>query len=721
MEQSSILTGLNPEQRRAVLTTEGPVLILAGAGSGKTRVVTQRIAYLLAEKRVAPWSILAITFTNKAAREMKERVSQLVGADAEDIWISTFHSMCVRILRRDIERIGYSSRFTILDSTDQLSQVKDILKVLNIDPKRFDPRAILATISQAKNALQSPEEYANLVGDPFMKVVSDVYTEYQRRLKTNQSLDFDDLLMVTVQLFKKVPEVLEYYQKKFRYIHVDEYQDTNAVQYQLVHLLAASHQNICVVGDTDQSIYSWRGADITNILRFEEDYPDAQVILLEQNYRSTKRILQAANEVIRNNTERKEKNLWTENEDGPLIQLYEAETEHDEAYYIVEQLEKKLQEGASYQDFAILYRTNAQSRIIEEVLIKSSHPYQLVGGTRFYERKEIRDVMAYLKLVANPHDDASFKRIVNVPKRGIGATSLDKLSQYAFEQGISLYTAASSAEEAGVSGKAAGQLGAFAEMIRELSGQVDYQSVHELTEQVLERSRYIEELQQEKTIEAQTRIENIQEFLSVTLDFEKKSEDHSLISFLSDVALVADVDQWDEGQKRITLMTLHSAKGLEFPYVFLVGMEEGLFPHNRALSDEHEMEEERRLAYVGITRAEKGLYLTYARSRTIYGRIQSMPASRFIDEIPEELLERDGKKQQQAMFRSSTSLRSQRIHPGADLTLSWKVGEKVQHGKWGIGTIVGCKGEGDNLELDIAFPGMGIKKLLAKFAPIEKA
>uniref|UniRef100_UPI003BAC5063 DNA helicase PcrA n=1 Tax=Tepidibacillus infernus TaxID=1806172 RepID=UPI003BAC5063 len=723
MEQmigNDIFKGLNPQQQKAVETINGPLLILAGAGSGKTKVLTHRIAHLL-YKGIAPWSILAITFTNKAAREMKDRVARLVGPQAEDIWISTFHSMCVRILRKDIQRLGYSNNFSILDASDQLNVIKQIMNELNIDNKKFEPKAIQATISQAKNELKSPEAFAKIANDFFMQKVLAVYEKYQARLKANHSLDFDDLIMVTVQLFQQVPEVLAFYQNKFKYIHIDEYQDTNRAQYLLVQMLADHYQNICVVGDTDQSIYKWRGADIQNILNFEKDFPNAQVIKLEQNYRSTKNILRAANEVIKNNFQRKEKNLWTENPQGEKITLYEAMNEHDEAYFIAKVIQDGIDKGKQYHDFAVLYRTNAQTRVIEEIFIKSNIPYKMVGGTKFYDRKEIKDIMAYLRLIVNPDDDISLRRVINVPKRGIGAATVDKIAEYAASQGTSMFAAIQVVDFIGLSAKAANKVSEFAGIISQFSQMVDYLGVSELTEQVIEKTGYREELKKEKTLEAESRLENIEELLSVTLEFENKSEDKSLVTFLTEIALVSDVDQMDEAEaeKGVTMMTLHSAKGLEFPVVFLAGMEEGIFPHNRALMEEDEMEEERRLAYVGITRAEQELYLTHAGSRMLFGRTQINPPSRFIKEIPEDVLEdlRERSQPTRPMQRATMPEMQKRPEPRSD----WQVGDKVKHTKWGIGTVVTVKGERDDLELQIAFPTpIGIKKLLARFAPIEK-
>lgn len=726
-----LLVGLNPMQKLAVTTTEGPVQVVAGAGSGKTRVLTHRVAYLLAEKHVHPWNILAITFTNKAAREMKERIVSLVGSVAEEIWISTFHSMCVRILRRDIDRLGYSRNFSILDTSDQLSMIKQVLKQENLDHKKFEPRMILNKISQAKNQLMEPQDLLRNAKTLNDEVAARVYVEYQKTLRVNESLDFDDLLMVTVKLFKQVPDVKEYYQKKFQYIHVDEYQDTNHVQYVLVNILAEHHRNICVVGDSDQSIYRFRGADITNILNFERDYPDAKLIKLEQNYRSTKRILQAANHLIAHNTERKPKNLWTENDEGAPIRVFEAGTEHDEAYYVAENILKGVKEGLSYNDFAVLYRTNAQSRVFEDVMLKSNIPYTVVGGIKFYDRKEIKDILAYLRLIVNPNDDLSLQRIINVPKRGIGAATLEKIAQYASRHQLSMFESLLEIEQVNVSKRVQGAIHQFVQMIQELHSVSEYLSAVEITEEVLERSGYRDELKKENTLEAASRLENIDEFITVAQEFEKRNEDKSLIAFLTDLALISDIDVLDKPQdeektsEAVALMTLHSAKGLEFPVVFLVGMEEGIFPHLRSLDDEEEMEEERRLAYVGITRAENELHLTRARIRTIYGQTNMNLPSRFLDEIPSELLEHIGKREEEIVSRKTTGVVSSKaqslVHSHGEKEMVWMVGDKAEHKKWGIGTVVKVQGEGEDLELNIAFTApIGVKKLLAKYAPIKK-
>lgn len=730
-----LLAQMNKEQKEAILHTNGPLLIMAGAGSGKTRVLTHRIAYLIEEKGVPPYAILAITFTNKAAQEMKDRVTQIVGEVSEDIWISTFHSMCVRILRRDIDRMGYSRNFSILDATDQISVIKQILKDENIDAKKFEPRQILNIISSCKNELVTPKKFLERAEGPLEEVTADVYKAYQKRLRDNHSLDFDDLIMKTIELFQAVPEVLHFYQRKFHHILVDEYQDTNRSQYVLVQMLASKYRNLCVVGDADQSIYKWRGADIQNILSFEEDYPEAKVILLEQNYRSTKNILAAANAVIQHNTGRKPKNLWTENEEGTPIFYYQAHDERDEAMYVAEKIKEKLQEqNVTYDDIAVLYRTNAQSRIIEETFLKANIPYRMIGGTKFYDRKEIKDILAYLRVIANPADDLSLERIINVPKRGIGAVTLDKVRNYSISQGISLFEAVEEASEAGLRAGPTKKLASFANQMKQWMEMQEYLSVTELVEQLLEKTGYIEALKEDKSLESQSRIENLEEFMSVTKDFEERSDDKSLIAFLTDLALVSDIQEDGEEDSAVVMMTLHAAKGLEFPVVFIVGMEEGVFPHSRALFEKEEMEEERRLAYVGITRAEKELYLVHARMRQLFGRTNVNPMSRFIDEIPKELLDmpEDDERPDWMGAHSLSTCKNRRkeqatargritpfIQSGAS-NIEWKVGDKANHKKWGVGTVVRVKGEGEEIELDVAFPTEGIKRLYAKFAPITK-
>lgn len=741
--KAELLNGMNPRQKEAVLQTDGPLLLMAGAGSGKTRVLTHRIAYLIEEKEVNPWNILAITFTNKAAKEMKERVNAILASGGEDVWVSTFHSMCVRILRRDVDFIGYNRNFTIIDSSEQLTLMKRILKELNIDPKKYDPRSILGTISQAKNSLQTPQDFAKMQGSYYEEIAAKCYAAYQKELQYNQCMDFDDLIMNTIRLFEEHPDSLTYYQNKFHYIHVDEYQDTNHAQYTLVNLLAGRFRNLCVVGDADQSIYGWRGADMQNILDFEKDYPDAAVILLEQNYRSTKNILSAANQVIENNSNRKPKNLWTENKEGNKITYYRADNERDETRFIVDRMQEEIRSNhRNYGDFAILYRTNAQSRVMEETLLKANIPYKMVGGHKFYDRKEIKDILAYLNVLVNPQDSISFERIVNSPKRGIGPGSIEKLRSFASLHEWPLLEAAQNVDLANIGGKAGQQLGAFGEMIQEVTQMIPYLTVTELTKEVLDRSGYLEDLKIQNTLEAQARIENLEEFLTVTQEFDKQFEqqneedadapEEKLTVFLNDLALVSDIDNLEEDASQVTLMTLHAAKGLEFPVVFLIGLEEGVFPLSRALMEESELEEERRLAYVGITRAEEALYLTNAFSRTLYGRTQYNRPSRFVEEIDQELLEIEGmrptpkktpvfaKKTAYSYKQPETAVVPSKSATGGENN-SWKPGDKVKHKKWGLGTVVRVSGTSKDLELDVAFPSQGVKRLLAAFAPIEKA
>ncbi|MGM7438076.1 DNA helicase PcrA [Enterococcus faecium] len=741
--KAELLNGMNPRQKEAVLHTDGPLLLMAGAGSGKTRVLTHRIAYLIEKKEVNPWNILAITFTNKAAKEMKERVNAILASGGEDVWVSTFHSMCVRILRRDVDFIGYNRNFTIIDSSEQLTLMKRILKELNIDPKKYDPRSILGTISQAKNSLQTPQDFAKMQGSYYEEIAAKCYAAYQKELQYNQCMDFDDLIMNTIRLFEEHPDSLTYYQNKFHYIHVDEYQDTNHAQYTLVNLLAGRFRNLCVVGDADQSIYGWRGADMQNILDFEKDYPDAAVILLEQNYRSTKNILSAANQVIENNSNRKPKNLWTENKEGNKITYYRADNERDETRFIVDRMQEEIRSNhRNYGDFAILYRTNAQSRVMEETLLKANIPYKMVGGHKFYDRKEIKDILAYLNVLANPQDSISFERIVNSPKRGIGPGSIEKLRSFASLHEWPLLEAAQNVDLANIGGKAGQQLGAFGEMIQEVTQMIPYLTVTELTKEVLDRSGYLEDLKIQNTLEAQARIENLEEFLTVTQEFDKQFEqqneedadapEEKLTVFLNDLALVSDIDNLEEDASQVTLMTLHAAKGLEFPVVFLIGLEEGVFPLSRALMEESELEEERRLAYVGITRAEEALYLTNAFSRTLYGRTQYNRPSRFVEEIDQELLEIEGmrptpkktpvfaKKTAYSYKQPETAVVPSKSATGGENN-SWKPGDKVKHKKWGLGTVVRVSGTSKDLELDVAFPSQGVKRLLAAFAPIEKA
>lgn len=749
---TSLVDHMNPQQKAAVLHTEGPLLVMAGAGSGKTRVLTHRIAYLIKEKEVNPWNILAITFTNKAAKEMKNRLEDLLGNEAEGLWVSTFHSMCVRILRRDIEALGYHSNFTIIDPSEANTLMKRILKELNIDSEKFQPRAILNTISNAKNNLMTPEMFEAEAGENFYyKKVSDCYKKYQEALHENQSVDFDDLIMLTLELFEKHEDILEYYQRKFQYIHVDEYQDTNHAQYKLVNLLAKRFHNLCVVGDADQSIYGWRGADINNILDFKKDYPDATEIMLEQNYRSTSTILSAANQVIENNygANDKVKRLWTEKESGELITYYRAENGNTEAIYVIKEIEEQTQfKGHKYKDIAILYRTNSQSRVIEENLMKANIPYTMIGGNKFYDRKEIKDVIAYLNVLANPNDSLSFERIINEPKRGIGAKTIEHLYQYATTFGYSLLEACEDLTLSSIKGKAATALENFAHMIKDIQSQMEHLTITEITQLVLEKSGYTDALRSQQNNEAYTRLENIDEFLNSTQTFDERvkegkverEENQSLLSaYLNDLSLVSDIEGDESEEDKVTLMTLHAAKGLEFPVVFIIGVEEGIFPSSRTIEDDKELEEERRLAYVGITRAEEKLYLTNAKQRMMYGRTQYNGASRFIDEIDSSLLQQEGEQGYGASFVASQPKKAQKSpyshrgyrqplqrvvdhkkETGADKE-NFSLGEHVLHKKWGEGVVMNIEGEGDQMELDVFFSSLGEKRrLLAKYAPITK-
>lgn len=756
-----LLTGMNDRQAEAVQTTDGPLLIMAGAGSGKTRVLTHRIAYLIDEKLVNPWNILAITFTNKAAREMKERAFSLNPA-TEGCLIATFHSMCVRILRREADHIGYNRNFTIVDPGEQRTLMKRILKNLNLDPKKWNERAILGTISNAKNDLIDEVAYENMAGDMYTEIVAKCYRAYQKELRQSEAMDFDDLIMLPLRLFDQNPDVLTYYQQRYQYIHVDEYQDTNHAQYQLVKLLASRFKNICVVGDADQSIYGWRGADMQNILDFEKDYPEAKVVLLEENYRSTKTILQAANEVIRNNRNRRPKNLWTQNEDGEEIVYYRANDEQDEALFVARTIDQLTREGYSHKDFAVLYRTNAQSRTVEEALLKANIPYTMVGGTKFYSRKEIRDVISYLNLIANPSDNISYERVVNEPKRGVGPGTVEKIRNFAASQNVSLLEASSQIMLSLVKGKAAQSVFDFANLILNLRERLDELTVTELVEIVLEKTGYTEQLVAQGTLESQARIENIEEFLSVTKNFDEHSENDTeetgldkLSRFLNDLALVADTDDaGTQESSEVTLMTLHAAKGLEFPVVFIIGMEENVFPLSRATEEEDELEEERRLAYVGITRAEKVLFLTNANSRLLYGKTNYNRPTRFLNEISSDLLNYQGLARpantsfkasyvngKNVQFGQGTSLaqalqeRKRQVGPSSISSsqlpfgknieatqpdLNWAIGDIAHHKKWGDGTVLEVSGSGSSLELKINFPEVGLKKLLASVAPIEK-
>lgn len=766
-----LLTGMNDQQAEAVQTTEGPLLIMAGAGSGKTRVLTHRIAYLIDEKMINPWNILAITFTNKAAREMRERAVALNPATSETL-IATFHSMCVRILRREADHIGYNRNFTIVDPGEQRTLMKRILKNLNLDPKKWNERAILGTISNAKNDLLDEIAYEHQAGDMYTQIVAKCYKAYQEELRRSEAMDFDDLIMMTLRLFDKNPDVLAYYQQRYQYIHVDEYQDTNHAQYQLVKLLASRFKNICVVGDADQSIYGWRGADMQNILDFEKDYPEAKVVLLEENYRSTKKILQAANDVIKNNRNRRPKKLWTQNDEGEQIVYYRANDERDEAVFVASTIDNIVREKVkNFKDFAVLYRTNAQSRTIEEALLKSNIPYTMVGGTKFYSRKEIRDVISYLNLIANTSDNISFERVVNEPKRGVGPGTLEKLRNFAYEQNMSLLDASANIMLSPIKGKAAQGVYDFANMILNLRDQLDGLSITDTVEAILDKSGYLDALSMQQTLESQSRIENIEEFMSVTKNFDETNTDGTedetgidrLGRFLNDLALIADTDDGEVEAAEVTLMTLHAAKGLEFPVVFLIGMEEGVFPLSRASEEPDELEEERRLAYVGITRAEEILFLTNANTRTLFGKTGYNRPSRFLREISDDLLQYQGLARpanssfgvrftkeepiqfgqgmslQQALQTRKANAQPQKHTGGAqpfskatgglpfskasdsgNSATDWKIGDIAHHKKWGDGTVLEVTGSGKTQELKIKFPEVGLKKVLASVAPIVK-
>lgn len=729
-----IFDTLNDRQCEAVKHTEGPLLITAGAGSGKTKVLTCRIAHLL-ELGVAPYRILAITFTNKAAKEMKERVTNLVGAQADSIWLSTFHSFCAKLLRFEVDGFhGYTRNFTIYDSSDQLVLVKDCLKKLNLDDKQFMPRSVLGTISSAKNVLMDAKAFAAKASDFYEQKVADVYALYQEKLRENNAVDFDDLLFLAVRLLQEKEEVREKYQSRFQYILVDEYQDTNHAQYALTKILAARWRNICVVGDADQSIYAWRGADIRNIIDFTRDYPDAASIKLEQNYRSTKTILHAANAVIDNNESRPKKTLWTENPAGNKIIHYQAQTEHDEADYIAGVIYNRHEiSHEPYGDMAILFRTNAQSRVLEEKLMRYAIPYTMVGGTKFYDRKEIKDVLAYLRLLYNPEDSLSLTRIINVPKRNIGATTMEHVAAYAEEQGISLFEALSSTDEIPVTKRARTSLENFAAMIFDLLNDIEGKDVLSLIETVIKQTGYGDMLDKEAEHDPQgeSRKENVGEFLSVAKDYMDSNPDGNLQDFLENVALVSDVDDFESSDSKVTLMTLHAAKGLEFPVVFLTGLDEGLFPHSRTLLDPSQVEEERRLAYVGITRAERQLYVTNATTRTMYGRISAYMPSRFLAEIPPQLMEDYHRKSAMPQSRTTAVPGKQRVSiltkPVASslpkkhaVTDTFAKGDKVRHKIWGIGTVLDVIGEGPNMQMKIQFPTKGVRQVVVKYAPLEK-
>ncbi len=766
----SIYDKLNEPQREAVYHTDGPLLILAGAGSGKTRVLTHRIAYLIGERGVNPWNILAITFTNKAAEEMRQRVDNLVGFGAESVWVSTFHSACVRILRRFIDRLGYENHFTIYDTDDQKTLIKEVCRKVDVDTKVFKERSLLSAISSAKNEMILPDEFELNAGGDFAKMkIAKVYREYEAQMRANNALDFDDLLVKTVQLLQTQPDVLESYQERFRYIMVDEYQDTNTVQFQLVSLLAGKYKNLCVVGDDDQSIYKFRGANIRNILDFEHEFPDAKVIKLEQNYRSTGNILNAANSVIANNRGRKEKSLWTENGEGELIRLRQFDTAFDEADFIGEDIKNAVRQGGSYNDSAVLYRTNAQSRLLEEKFIAMNIPYKIVGGVNFYARREIKDLLAYLKTIDNGRDDVAVRRIINVPKRGIGLTTINRIQESATERGIGFYEALLAPELIAGVGRSATKLDSFAALIEYFKTLAEEMNITDLLQEVIEKTGYIESLENEDKEEAKTRKENIDELISKAATYEEscqdKDEKATLSGFLEEVALVADIDSLDEDQEYVVLMTLHSAKGLEFPRVYLAGMEDGLFPGYMSINagDREELEEERRLCYVGITRAEQELTLTSARRRMVHGETQYNPMSRFVKEIPRELLDTGNKKftqetempaQQNTYARAREAFRAQafagalggmtpaknqgvgkpltgsqalaslqkgsQLAAGGNGPLGYEVGDRVRHVKFGEGTVTDIKEGGRDHEVTIEFDSVGTRKMFAKFAKLVK-
>lgn len=727
---NSLLTGLNKEQQQAVQHTEGPLLILAGAGSGKTKVLTVRIAHLLAQG-VNPYEILAITFTNKAAKEMKSRVEGLVGDVANRIWLSTFHSFCAKFLRFEIDRfLGYNSNFTIYDTSDSQAVIKAALKALNLDDKYYPVGAMIAAISDAKNQLLFASDFRKQARDFYQQKVADVYEYYERELRKNNALDFDDLLLVAVKLLQSNAAVLDKYSHRFRYVMIDEYQDTNHAQYLLAKLLASHWKNIAVVGDADQSIYAWRGADIQNILDFEKDYPNCTSIKLEQNYRSTKIILDAANAVIDNNEGRPEKNLWTDKMEGAKIQHFTAQSEHEEAAFIGDTIAKKHDiYDVPYGDMAILYRTNAQSRVLEEALIKRALPYTMVGGTKFYDRKEIKDVLAYLRVLYNPFDDLSLLRIINVPKRSIGATTVAKLQEYARANGTSLFMTLTQLHLIdSIMGKTKEKLEEFGILIFTLVSEMENRTVLDILESILDRTGYLAQLEESTDPQDQARAENIGELLSVAKDFQDTNPSGTVEDFLEQVALVNDVDSFEQEEAKVTLMTLHAAKGLEFPIVFLCGLEEGLFPHSRTLMNPEEIEEERRLAYVGITRAEKELYISNATTRTVFGRTSSYLPSRFIDEIPEELVDGlrakrkvpDDIKRHVPQHMSVTSRPMTKPIVRNEVIADWKVGDTAIHSKWGNGKVINVTGEGAGMKLTIEFPTQGVRVVMAKFAPVKK-
>jgi DNA helicase-2/ATP-dependent DNA helicase PcrA len=716
VSESSLLEGLNPVQKEAVLHTEGPVLIVAGAGSGKTRALTYRIAYLIRDKQVSPYEILAITFTNKAAQEMADRVEGLLGARiAKGMWILTFHSACARILRREHNHLGVPSHFSIYDEGDTERVITFVEKQMNVDPKRYPPRQVAAVIGRAKDNLVGPSEFTRNAGTYYEKVVAEIYGEYQRRLRAAGALDFDDIIMETVRLFREHPEVLEHYQERFRYILIDEYQDTNRAQYHLVNLLAAKHRNLCVVGDADQGVYSWRGATIQNLLDFEHDYPDAAIFVMEQNYRSTQSILELANALIEHNIQRKPKSLWTDSEQGDLAVRYKAENEHDEAWYVANEIERLIQsEGERYGDIAVFYRTNAQSRVLEDVFMRAGLPYRIVGGVRFYQRKEIKDVFAYLRAVVNPGDLVSIRRIINTPKRGIGDATVAAIEGFTADEDIPFIEAARRAEEIDALGqRAKGAVASFIEVVDTLRTMAsDGAAPARMVEAAFTESGYLAELEAERTVESLGRVENLKELVGVAREFEARQPEGTLADFLEQVALLTEQDEYDEEETAVTLMTLHNAKGLEFDVVFMVGMEDGVFPHYRSMGDSAELEEERRLAYVGITRARRRLYLTHAWSRSLFGGSSFNPPSRFLSEIPTHLVRQVKDEENGARGRGSEGLMHEPIQISA--------GDTVFHDRWGEGVVLSVSGAGHKAEATISFEEVGQKRLMLAYAPLAK-
>ncbi|MFA5576963.1 MAG: DNA helicase PcrA [Tissierellaceae bacterium] len=734
------LAGLNDKQKEAVLHTEGPLLILAGAGSGKTKVVTHRIAHLIEDKGVFPGNILAITFTNKAANEMKERVGRLLSNRVEDMWIGTFHSSCVRILRRDIDKIGYKRSFTIYDRDDQITLIRECIKEINLNKEIYKESGVLAQISKLKDDMVEPDKYINEnYKELYLRNIGELYALYEKKLRQYNALDFDDLLIKAVQLLADNPMVLDYYQRKFKYVFVDEYQDTNKIQYQLVRLLSGKHQNICVVGDPDQSIYSWRNADISNILDFGKDFENATTVLLEQNYRSTKNILEGANKVIKQNHDRKEKNLWTDNARGEPISYEELDSSEEEVNFVAKNIQKQMSQGYKLSDFAILYRTNVQSRLFEEAFMRRSIPYKIVGGVKFYDRKEVKDIIAYLRVLENPLDNVSLKRIINVPKRGIGSGTVEKLENYAGEIGDSIYAAILELDKIGdLSQRARNSIGPFVSMVNTLMAKKELMGVKDLVEEVINSTGYIRDLESEDRPEARTRIDNIRELISVAMDFEMKSEENSLEEFLAQIALLSDVDKTTDESNVVTMMTAHSAKGLEFPVVFLVGMEEGLFPITRSLDNESDLEEERRLCYVAITRAEELLFITNAKLRTIYGSSNYTMPSRFIEELGDSIERKErprygreaGNKEKLIAVKDLRVAKNKSMNPRAfsaqtgtkpqaNKNMDIGLGDKVKHKAFGMGTVVQIKEKGNDKELTISFDGKGLKTLSLSIAPIE--